>query len=129
MLRLLDRVGEMQLITGIAHLALGIVHYRPTLAAIARDSVVGVTAGDREREAAVWFLTSGAALVLSSQLARWTQRQTGTLPIAYGVGLVGLGLAGGTLVPRSGFWVIAANGLLALGAARTDGKHGDDEPR
>ncbi len=121
MIRLTDRVGEVQLITGAAHLALGVVRFRPTLATIARDGVVGVTQGDRERETAVWFLTSGAALLLAGGLARWAQRRTGTLPVAYGAGLLGLGLAGAALMPRSGFWVVAANGVLALAAARTEG--------
>ncbi len=121
MIRLADHVGELQLATGAAHLALGVARFRPALAAIARDGVVGVTQGDHERETAVWFLTSGAGFLLAGGLARWAQRQAGTLPVGYGVGLLGLGLAGAALMPRSGFWAVAANGLLALAAARAEG--------
>lgn len=122
MIRLTDRVGELQLVIGTAHIALGVARFGPTLRAIARDGVIGVTQGDRERETAVWFLTSGAGLLLAGGLARWAQRRTGTVPAAYGAGLLGLGLAGAALIPRSGFWVVAANGLLALAASRADGE-------
>ena len=121
MARITGRIGELQMTTGALHLALGVAKYRHTLAAIAHDGVVGVTQGDRDRETAIWFLTSGAGFLLAGQLARWAQRRTGTLPVAYGAGLLALGLAGGALMPRSGFWVVAANGLLALAASRTGG--------
>lgn len=112
-------VGEVQVVTGVAHVAIGVVGFRRTLAAIARDGVVGAVEGDWERETAFWFLTSGASFLASGQLARWAQRRTGTLPAAFGWGLLALGLAGATVMPRSGFWAVAANGLLALAAART----------
>lgn len=116
-----DRVGELQVATGVVHLALGLVGFRRPLAAIARDGVVGVVEGDWERETAFWFLTTGASFLASGQLARWAQRRTGTLPAAFGWGLLVLGLAGATVMPRSGFWAIAANGLLALAATRAGG--------
>jgi hypothetical protein len=116
--KITDRVGELQLVTGIAHIALGLVAFRHTLAAIGRDGVVGVVEGRWEREAAFWYLASGAAFVVSGLLARWAQRRAGTLPAAYGVGLLALGLVGVAAMPFSGFRVVAANGLLALAAAR-----------
>lgn len=118
MVRVTDWVGEVQMVTGVAHLSLGVAEYRQTLAAIAREGGVGVVQGDQDRELAVWFLTSGAGFLLSGSLARWAQRRTGTLPAAYGYGLLALGLAGGLLLPPSGFWVVAANGLLAVAASR-----------
>lgn len=118
-------VGEVQPVTGVAHLALGLMAFRRPLAAIAWDGVVGVVDGDRERETACWYLTSGASFVVSGGLARWAQRRTGTLPAAYGVGLLTLGLAGSTALPRSGFWAVIANGLLALAATRAGATRAD----
>jgi hypothetical protein len=47
-----------------------------TLQEVARDGVIDAVAGDHERELAIWFITCGAALILTGRLAHWAQLAT-----------------------------------------------------
>ena len=105
---------------GVLHTSFGLANYREVLRRMVRDGVIDTVEGDPEREAAFWFLASGASLVLMGLLARWTQRRTGTLPSFVGPMLLGIGAAGVTLMPRSGFWAVLIAAILAF-----DGR---DEP-
>ena len=105
--------GDALTTIGVLHTTVGLAKYRKALRKIVRDGVIDVVEGYLEREATLWFLTCGASLILTGRLARWTQRQTGTLPSFVGPMLFGLGTVGATLMPRSGFWAIFVAVILA----------------
>jgi len=106
--------GDALATVGVLHTTVGLAKYRKALWEIVRDGVIDTIEDDPDREAAVWFLTCGASLILMGFLARWTQRQTGTLPFFVGPMLFGIGAVGATLMPRSGFWALFVAGILAF---------------
>lgn len=73
---------------------------------------------DPERNAALWYLTTGALLVVLGQHARSTQERTGELPRSLGWGLLAISGPGVVLLPASGFWLVLGQGLLVLSGAR-----------
>ena len=113
--------GDALMVVGVLHTAVGFAEYRRTLREMARDGMVGTVDGDHERGEAFWFLVCGASMVLTGRLARWAQLQTGTLPASAGSMLLGIGAAGATLMPRSGFWAVFVPAILALKIARRGG--------
>lgn len=117
-------IGEGLIGVGIIHTILGCVVLSEPLVAIAREGVFNTIGGSVERQLTVWFLVGGNALIVLGLLARWTQRQTGTLPAAFGWGLLIIGVWGVIAMPASGFWAIVLLAVLALVAVRHR-----DEPR
>ena len=113
--RLQAHAGDFQLGIGALHLTYGLAKYRRPLAAIARRRAVST---EQEEQTAFWFMALGLATLASGQTTRWAQRQTGTLPASAGWTTLGIGLLGAALIPRSGFWFIIPQGLLALRASR-----------
>jgi hypothetical protein len=106
--------GDALATVGVLHTTVGLAKYRKALREMVRDGVIDTIEDDPDREAAVWFLTCGASLSLMGFLARWTLRQTGTLPFFVGPMLFGIGAVGATLMPRSGFWALFVAGILAF---------------
>lgn len=115
-------VGRLITAIGAGHTAIGLVGYRSVLAAMGRDGLIDSVRGVPHRQEALWFLTSGAGLVVTGSLASFTERRTGTLPPSTGVLLLGIGALGGTVLPRSGFWALIPVGAAALRVARRDGR-------
>lgn len=111
-------VGETQIAIGILHTTLGLLKYRRPLGAIARQRGLDPATDPPERQAAFWFVTCGLATIAAGQTIRWAQRRTGTVPASLGRSSLAIGLLGGLLIPKSGFWAIALHGLLALAASR-----------
>ena len=103
--------------TAVLHIVLGLAFETP-LRQIADAGVVDSIDGYAERESAFWYLMTGAFLFAFGELARWTARESGRVPVRVGGWLIGIGLTGIVLMPASGFWLIAALGVLALRAAR-----------
>jgi hypothetical protein len=113
--------GDALAAIGVLHTVVGLAKYRRTLREMARGGVVGAVNGDHKRGEAFWFLMCGASMVLTGRLARWMQRQTGTLPASTGSMLLGIGAVGVTLMPRSGFWAIFVPAILASKTSRCRG--------
>lgn len=110
-------VGELLIGIGILHTLTGILGFRPTFAAIARDGVFDTIGGDVERQAALWFTLAGLMLVVLGLFMRWTLRRTGSLPRSLGWGVLSIAVIGIVLMPRSGFWSLVPVGLLAIVSA------------
>ena len=116
----MNRLGApLLLATGIIHTLVGLLAYAAPLADIGRAGVFNAVGTHADRDAAVWFLLSGVLLITLGQLARWAQRQTGTLPAFVGWTLLGVAAAVAILMPASGWPLVAAAGGLLLAAART----------
>jgi hypothetical protein len=109
--------GQTLMLIGALHTLVGLLNIGP-LADIARAGVFNAVGSHTDREAAVWFLMTGVALLLVGYVTRWTQRQTGTLPAALGWTLLAIATVGLVLMPRSGFWLLVPAAVLALAAAR-----------
>ncbi|MDP9862420.1 MULTISPECIES: DUF6463 family protein [Streptosporangium] len=76
-------------------------------------------AGYWPREASVWFLTGGAALLAMGTLSRSVVRATGRLPAQVGWYLLVIGVPLCVIYfPVTGSWVLPVIGVLALVAAR-----------
>lgn len=109
-------IGEVQTGMGLLHTGLGLVVSRRHWAEIIRHG--GVDRAQADQDAAFWFVMTGLSAIAAGQTTRWAQRRTGTVPASLGWSSLALGLGGGALMPKSGFWFVAAQGLLALAAAR-----------
>lgn len=106
--------GEMLMATGALHTVVGLWLFREPLNAIRRDGFIDTVLPHEDRELAFWFMIGGAGLLMTGQLASWTQRRTGTLPPALGWSLLGTSAVGAALMPRSGFWLMIPQALLIL---------------
>ena len=60
-------IGDLVTVIGAGHTAIGLVGHRAALAGIARDGVIDAVRGRRDREEALWFLVSGAALLVTGR--------------------------------------------------------------
>ena len=103
--------------TAVVHIAAGLALETP-FGEIADAGVVNSIDPYPERQAAFWYLMTGVALLALGELARWTVRETGRVPARLGGWLVGMGVSGIVFMPASGFWLVAALGVLGLRAAR-----------
>lgn len=120
-------VPRLLIATALLHFVWAFV--RPNAwSAIAGDgfvrSVADIGAGDHfAREAAVWFLVAGVALLALGTLSRHLIRTTGRLPAQLGWYLVAIGVPLCVLYfPVTGGWAVLAIGVLALLAAREPAK-------
>ncbi|PJK18369.1 DUF6463 family protein [Mycolicibacterium goodii] len=91
---------------------------------IVRDGVVAsvVDAGSPDyfaRDASVWFMTCGIALLAIGALTQFAVTQTGSIPASVGWFLVAIGIPLSLIYfPVSGGWLVLAVGVIALLAAR-----------
>ena len=118
MRRFRPTIGALQMAISVLHLVVGAVQFRKPLAAIARAGVVDAVDRDPDRQLAAWFMLFGASNLAGGQVTRWAERQTGTLPASSGWTMLALAATGAALMPRSGFWIVIPQALLALGVAR-----------
>ena len=114
-------VGPALMATGAVHLLAGLIFYPLPLAAIAQDGFFGaveLSPARFDREAAFWYMMSGAMFSVLGGLVHWAQARTGTLPVILGWSLLAIGVAGVILMPASGFWAISLLAALMLAMAR-----------
>jgi hypothetical protein len=79
---------------------------RNLLAEIARDGVLGAIEPDPLRSVLFWFLFFGLLVMILGGLVHRIERDGGRPPGALAWQLGALGLAGGLLIPASGFWLL-----------------------
>ncbi|MGF1473856.1 MAG: DUF6463 family protein [Rubrobacteraceae bacterium] len=110
--------GPALIVVSLIHTAVGIVFYWRPLGDIVRGGLFNAVVPHFDRDAAFWFLMSGALIFVLGQLAWWSQRRIGTLPAFVGWETIALAAVLGILMPVSGWPLVAACGLMLLGAAR-----------
>ena len=100
---------------GVAHAGIGATLYREALVDIARSRVVGSVPDRGDRATAFWFMAASPTLWLSGRLLR-SAESAGDLDAQRAAGsvLTAAGVIGSAAMPPSGFWGVAAAGLLAL---------------
>lgn len=111
-------IGHLLVATGVLHNVVGIIGFWKPLSAIHRDRYFNTVRMDAERNAAFWFLITGALLMALGQQARATQQRTGAVPASLGWSLLAISVPGVVLIPVSGFWLVLAQGFLVLAGAR-----------
>ncbi|MBW1597059.1 DUF6463 family protein [Streptomyces sp. JJ38] len=107
--------GRWLQIIGVAHTAIGIPLYGAELRGIVRDGIVDTVPDHGERAAAFWYLTAGPGMWLAGRLLRSAERSDDVAAQRVAGGFVAAtGAAGALLMPRSGFWALAAVGATAF---------------
>jgi len=131
---LAHQMGTMRITSGTLLIATGILHQlvgfvaglaltvdgveRNLLAEVAELGVVDSIVADLARTAWFWFLVTGFALVILGDLARRIENRGTVLPASLGWQLLALGIAGGVLMPASGFWLVVPQGAWIVLRAR-----------
>ena len=103
--------------TAVVHITAGLALETP-FGQIAEAGVIDSIDPYPERQSAFWYLMTGVSLLALGELARWTVRETGRVPARLGGWLVGMAVTGIVFMPASGFWLVAALGVIAPRAAR-----------
>ncbi|SDX35520.1 hypothetical protein SAMN04488069_101117 [Hymenobacter psychrophilus] len=104
--------------TGILHMLLGVAVFTGPARSIWQAGIWNSIAHDYSRATFLWFSCSGALLLLLGYLMHWVLQQR-PLPRALGGGLAALALAGGIIMPVSGFWLVLIQAGLILRGPRT----------
>lgn len=103
--------------TAVLHIVVGLVLPNP-VGEMVGDGLVGSVGGDPKRAFTLWYVVAGLGLLALGELARWTVRETGRVPVRLGWWLIGISVPVIVLMPASGGWLIAVLGILSLFAAR-----------
>ena len=121
--------GKTMLATGLLHQTVGFLAgfgvlspgsgpARNLFAEIARDGVVGAVEPDPQRQTFFWFLFFGFLILSLGWLMDRLETAEQPLPAALGWQLLAIALAGGLLIPASGFWLVVPQGAWVLWRAR-----------
>jgi hypothetical protein len=76
--------------------------------------LVDAVGGDRTRESAVWYATTGLLVVALGDAARTGRRRTGRLPTRFGGWVLTAGALITATMPASPGWLVMAVGATAL---------------
>lgn len=89
-----------------------------------RTSVDSTAPDHFAREASIWFMACGVALLALGTMSRHALRATGHLPAQVGWYLLGLGVPLTVFYfPVTGSWALVVIGVLALAASRGTTPH------
>ena len=111
--------GSWAQLIAVAHAGVAALLYRDVFADVARHGAFDSVLDRGDRATALWFSAAAPALwtcgtLLRSAESSGDQRAQGQA----GAALAVTGLAGAVAQPRSGFWAVAATGLVALRRSR-----------
>jgi hypothetical protein len=98
--------GMLLVAIGLVHQVFGLAVGRHILVAIARDGVVGAIEPDPLRSIFFWYFFLGLVVLVLGGLLHQLEREGRRATRALGWQLGALGLAGGALIPASGFWAL-----------------------
>jgi hypothetical protein len=110
-------VGPALVVVGAAHTGLTPLLHREAVRGVLSDGVLnGVEADPGQvdvRALGFWFATTGIGLSALGWAVTVVERRPEPLPRALPAVLLGLGVWGVVLLPRSPFWVLPTLGLVA----------------
>jgi hypothetical protein len=109
-------LGIALVVIGVAHCAVGVAVFMPTVRDILGSGVIGAVHSDQPaRMAVLWYEMSGLALVAVGVLVDWIVRQQGLLlPLPFCVVFLAMALFLIVLFPRGGAWVLLATAVLLM---------------
>jgi hypothetical protein len=109
------RIGTALRILAAVSAAVGLLFHRDAARQIVEDGVWNaVPDAAADREAALWYIAAGLALVPLAGATHRLERAGAASRGRVGIGLVGLGVGGGIAKPASPFWVFAGIGWLLV---------------
>jgi hypothetical protein len=109
--------GVLTLAIAGIHTAVGLVMAKEPVRAIVAAGVVGSIDPHWDRAAAFWFLFFGFAIAIYGDLLRMWEAGPTPVPRRAGFGLAALALAGGIVMPLSGFWLCLIPAGLVISRA------------
>jgi hypothetical protein len=119
--------GQLLMATGVVHQLVGVLvglglgdelGGRNLFAEIAGAGGVAAIEPDLGRMTLFWFLFFGFAMLMLGSLMHHNERRGQVLPESLGWQMGALAIAGGLLIPASGFWLIIPQGLWIVRRAR-----------
>ncbi len=113
-------VGPVLMGVGALHVLVVCVGFAGALAGIGRDGMFNAVEPHLDREVAFWSVLFGVLLCTLGSMVRWAYAETGRVPAPPGWTLLGIGVAGGILLPASPFWVAIPLALVLLVSPRGD---------
>lgn len=113
-------VGPALVVVGVAHTGLTLALYPGVVQRVVAAGVLdGVTSDPDDvaaRTAAFWFATTGVGLVATGAVVTSLEHRVSPLPRSLPWVLLGVGVWGVVLLPRSPFWLLV--GLAGLAEVR-----------
>ena len=111
--------GRVMVATGVLHTIVGIVVFWDGLGQSAKDGVIATAPKSAENNSVTWFLVAGLFLMLFGGLIHHLNTALDRpAPASIGWGLIGLSALGLVMMPGSGFWLLLAQGIWYVAAAR-----------
>lgn len=107
-------IGRWLMVVAVLHTALAFVMFKEQWVELAQAGVIDTVTATPMRGKAVWFGLFGLLLFLFGAVVDALERTGRAMPTGVAVGLLLLGLLGGALMPRSGFWLVLPPALAAL---------------
>jgi len=96
------------------HTLVGLVLDFEPLVAMLTGGVGTIDQPYDDRIAALWFMFSGALMFVIAGFAFWSVTRVGALPRFLGFTFLALGIAGGLIMPLSGFWLYIPLALVLI---------------
>ncbi len=119
--KLASHSGALLVATGILHNVVALLHPKlrcPLIELVTKKGFFGSVPqgeeeGGHERRTSFWFVTTGFCMMIAGQaLALFTEATGKAPPRSLGFSLLALGITGGLMLPRSGFWLVVGQGAL-----------------
>lgn len=107
--------GTFLILTGILHSIVAIATGKEALLDIMRKGVINGVEEGSSQEFSFWFLALGVFIILLGQTVHHYIKKTHKpAPKFLGYSLLIISLAGGLIVPVSGFWLFLPQGLIII---------------
>lgn len=105
------------IVLGALHVIFGLMRFRTPLRAALSEGLIGRFSSDESRRLAFWFILTGPLLLLIGQLALRAAeaRDLGAIQLI-GFYLLGVGIIGVALFPKSPLWSILPVGAALIAA-------------
>lgn len=115
-MRTIQRYSPLMMeLTAYIHSAFGLILTWEIIWTIGSEGVVNTVYDQYDRQAAFWFMFTGAMMWLLARFMRWTViRQHQSLPASLGWHLIILSAAGAIMMPESGLWLVLAQGIIIV---------------
>jgi hypothetical protein len=110
--------NSLGLLVGLGVLALGGDAPRNLVGEMLQGGVVGAVESDPQRQIFFWFFFFGLLLLSLGWFMDRVEVRGDRVPAGLGWQLFAVGLAGGLLIPVSGFWLAVPQGLWVVWRAR-----------
>jgi hypothetical protein len=99
-------IGRWLFAVGVIHSLVGVFAARRTLATLVDEGLLNTVNGQPDREAAFWFLCTGALLMVVAVLVDALERRGLPVPVFATLALLMLVVLSVVVMPLSGVWLL-----------------------